>query len=483
MHIHRRIATKKAKPDGQYQITTENMDESILELALHDLPGVGGKKSKLLASKGLHRVGDLLSLSKPALQELAGSSLGAFLYLACRGIDDKPLVSCPSRSSVSIDVNWGLRFDSMVKAERFIGDLAAECSSRLVDAGVSGGRNLTVKILKRRPGEGEPAKFMGCGVCDAFSKSVTIRKPLLQPEDLEAVFIPLFRKLVADMPLSDLRGLGVQVDKFEEQTNSRSLQSWFKPQESHQAHEELSSKVIDISNEDEEDEVQFIPAVANITSSAFIDNEDSNLSASQIEFLSSLPPDLLKEQLQLLKSTANPSKHASPSKVAKRKSPNKFGAKNEASSLFDFVKSNGKKQCTQLLRVAGRASEKDCSNNGLYKYFNGENSYSQNSMESFVSVEISLDESVLVDSALTVAQVPPKAFVLALEKWVISSTAPSLDDLQLLMNYANELIETLQLDKLRDLLVTIRKVETEWAKQLEVSMQHSVIAKFGCPIQ
>jgi DNA repair protein REV1 len=103
-----------------------------------------------------------------------GKSLGTLLWSACRGIDDRPLIAIPSRNSVSIDVNYGLRFDTLSRAENFLRELSAAVSSRMTEAGVRGGQTLTVKLLKRRPGAPEPFKQNGHGICDAVSKCALI---------------------------------------------------------------------------------------------------------------------------------------------------------------------------------------------------------------------------------------------------------------------------------------------------------------------
>ena len=131
MYFSYRIATKRAKPDGQFQISYQNLESVLYDLPTNELPGVGWKVSRTLADHQLHCIRDLVLLSESELQSIAGVSMGSFLFRACRGMDERELVAIPARSSVSIDVNWGLRFQENAKAEEFLGQLAFETTRRL----------------------------------------------------------------------------------------------------------------------------------------------------------------------------------------------------------------------------------------------------------------------------------------------------------------------------------------------------------------
>ena len=66
-----KLATKKAKPNGQYQINSGNISSAIGNMKLDDLPGIGWKISKLLADHGLFNVNDVFSFTKEELQVLS----------------------------------------------------------------------------------------------------------------------------------------------------------------------------------------------------------------------------------------------------------------------------------------------------------------------------------------------------------------------------------------------------------------------------
>ena len=63
-----KLATKKAKPNGQYEIHNGNLYSAIGDLKLDDLPGIGWKISKILGDHGLYKVNDVIPFTKEELQ-------------------------------------------------------------------------------------------------------------------------------------------------------------------------------------------------------------------------------------------------------------------------------------------------------------------------------------------------------------------------------------------------------------------------------
>lgn len=92
------MATKKAKPNGQFHLTTDFVDEYFGEILISDLPGVGYSTALKLKNLNLRTCLDLRKLPMAQLQQEFGKKLGESLHNHCRGIDDKPLnydqVSC-----------------------------------------------------------------------------------------------------------------------------------------------------------------------------------------------------------------------------------------------------------------------------------------------------------------------------------------------------------------------------------------------------
>lgn len=86
------MATKKAKPNGQFHLTAEMVEEYFSEILISDLPGVGYSTTLKLKNSNLKTCADLRQLPLARLQQEFGKKLGETLHQYCRGIDIKPLV-------------------------------------------------------------------------------------------------------------------------------------------------------------------------------------------------------------------------------------------------------------------------------------------------------------------------------------------------------------------------------------------------------
>lgn len=221
-----KLCSKKAKPDGMYQIGDQSQaEEFMLSLKVGDLPGVGYKTGAKLDDLGIEDVGQVLSLTKGELVQSLGKASGEMLFNYARGIDLRPLSmeSNMMRKSVSAVVNFGIRFEKWEDATVFLMALGEELSHRLRNLKVRT-KSLTLLIKKRREGAPiEPSKFMGHGVCDNFSKS----QVLSQATDDEVVIgkacIELLRQF--NFPSEELRGVGVQATKLVSDAPSRNQKS------------------------------------------------------------------------------------------------------------------------------------------------------------------------------------------------------------------------------------------------------------------
>ncbi|XP_036401032.1 DNA repair protein REV1-like isoform X2 [Megalops cyprinoides] len=207
-----RMATRKAKPDGQYYLKTEEVDDFIRDQSVTSLPGVGRSMGYKLASLGVRTCGDLQQVSMSRLQKEFGPRTGQTLFRFCRGLDDRPVRSERERKSVSAEMNYGIRFTQVEEAESFLTNLALEVERRLQAAGLWG-RRLTLKVMVRKPGAPvEPAKFGGHGICDNLARTVTLERPTDNAQLIAAEGIKLFHSL--KLNVADLRGVGMQVQQL-----------------------------------------------------------------------------------------------------------------------------------------------------------------------------------------------------------------------------------------------------------------------------
>ncbi|KAJ8013296.1 hypothetical protein DPEC_G00051790 [Dallia pectoralis] len=208
-----RMATKKAKPDGQYLLRPEEVDDFIRDQTVTSLPGVGRSMGGKLASLGVRTCGDLQQVSLQRLQKEFGSRTGQTLFRFCRGLDDRPVRSEKERKSVSAEMNYNIRFTQVDEAESFLTNLSMELEKRLQGAGLKG-RRLTLKVMVRKAGAPlEPSKYGGHGICDNLARSVTLGQTTDSGQLIASEVIRLFHTM--RLEVQDLRGVGLQVQLLE----------------------------------------------------------------------------------------------------------------------------------------------------------------------------------------------------------------------------------------------------------------------------
>ena len=168
-----RIATKKAKPNGQFYLDAKEAVSFIENLNIEEIPSVGWKTKKFFNQMSITKCSQLLSYSKTELKELLGEKKGETLYNFLRGIDKRPFFDDTGRKSVGVEVNYGIRFTKMAQVSEFIDKLSIEVSSRLKNENVKG-KAIVLKVKKRKDEAPEAKKYLGHGICDNFSKSCTV---------------------------------------------------------------------------------------------------------------------------------------------------------------------------------------------------------------------------------------------------------------------------------------------------------------------
>ncbi|KAK1782707.1 hypothetical protein QBC45DRAFT_191801 [Copromyces sp. CBS 386.78] len=208
-----KVALRKAKPAGQYQIKPEEVLGFLGELKVEDLPGVAYSIGAKLEELGIKFVKDIRQTSKERLVSALGPKTGEKLWEYSRGIDRTEVGEQPIRKSVSADVNWGIRFVNQEEAEEFVRNLSKELERRLLNEGVKG-KHLTMKIMRRAADAPlDPPKHLGHGKCDTFNKSVSFGVATNSGEVIGKEAVAILRSY--KFSPGDLRGLGVQMTKLE----------------------------------------------------------------------------------------------------------------------------------------------------------------------------------------------------------------------------------------------------------------------------
>lgn len=208
-----KVALRKAKPAGQYQIKPEEVLDFIGELAVQNLPGVAYSIGGKLEEIGIKLVKDVRNSTKDRLMTVLGPKTGEKIWEYSRGIDHTEVGDLITRKSVSAEVNWGIRFINQPEAEEFVKNLCGELHKRLMSEAVKG-RQLTVKIMRKSADSPlDPAKHLGHGKCDVFNKSVSLGVATNAVEILAKEAISVLRAF--GFSPGELRGLGVQMTKLE----------------------------------------------------------------------------------------------------------------------------------------------------------------------------------------------------------------------------------------------------------------------------
>ncbi|XP_059476188.1 DNA repair protein REV1 [Neocloeon triangulifer] len=210
--LQARMATKKAKPDGQFHLLQGDVEGYMKPVKVSDLPGVGRNLAYRMDTLNLRTCADLQKYSLSKMQETFGNKLGASLFRHCRGDDDRALELEHVRKSVSAEVNYGIRFKSFAECQKFIDELAEEVQRRLEGINKRG-RCITLKLMvKAKDAPTDTAKFMGHGVCDSLSKSVNLTTETSDSKVISRETMKMVNQLGINFAL--FRGIGVQMTKL-----------------------------------------------------------------------------------------------------------------------------------------------------------------------------------------------------------------------------------------------------------------------------
>ncbi|KAL1489436.1 hypothetical protein ABEB36_014331 [Hypothenemus hampei] len=212
--LQARLATKKAKPAGQYYLKPEDVALYMAEIPLGELPGVGRATVTKLTRLGFNTCGELLEGgSVKVLQAELGLKLGERIWEQAQGIDSKSLDFNHERKSVSTEVNYGIRFKTKEECYTFLESMSKEVFTRLSEINMRA-KGLTLKLLIRAEGAPvETAKFLGHGVCDSITKSSTSNIIYSKAEIIFKEVKGIYDKL--NIPFAELRGIGIQLTKLE----------------------------------------------------------------------------------------------------------------------------------------------------------------------------------------------------------------------------------------------------------------------------
>jgi DNA repair protein REV1 len=208
-----KIALRKAKPAGQFQLKPEDVLDLIGALEVQSLPGVAYSIGGKLEEIGVKYVKDIRELSKEKLVNTLGPKTGEKIWEYSRGIDRAEVGDQVVRKSVSADVNWGVRFENQEQVDEFMVSLCEELQKRLIKENVKG-KQLTVKVMRRSPDAPlDPPKHLGHGKCDTYNKSIQLGVATNESSVMTKEVLTVMRSF--GFSPGELRGIGIQMTKLE----------------------------------------------------------------------------------------------------------------------------------------------------------------------------------------------------------------------------------------------------------------------------
>ena len=117
-----KIASDLNKPNGQYEVTPDQVPEFIAALPVRKLWGIGQVTEQKLERLGVARCGDLQRFSRAELCDHFGK-FGLELYDQCRGVDPRPVEPDRERKSLSTEETFSSDLRTLEDCEEQLPEL------------------------------------------------------------------------------------------------------------------------------------------------------------------------------------------------------------------------------------------------------------------------------------------------------------------------------------------------------------------------
>ncbi|CAH2354038.1 DNA repair protein Rev1p [[Candida] railenensis] len=239
-----KLCLRRAKPDGQFYLE-DGIDEFLKDIPVRDLPGIGRSLVEKLKDEIIRTtdssftstptISHLRQIDETRMKVLFGEKTGPKLWQYSRGIDNTNIdirenKDSLKRKSVSVDVNYGIRFDHISQVDNFLMELSKELYRRLMHLTMCGS-SVTLRLARRAvTAPIDPPKYLGMGYCNFLNKSSKLGVPTNDWGLIGSELKSLYRML--NVPVYDLRGVSVTLTNLvdiEELKKNRQRQLPFKP--------------------------------------------------------------------------------------------------------------------------------------------------------------------------------------------------------------------------------------------------------------
>jgi DNA polymerase IV len=125
-----KIASEMNKPNGQLEVTPEQVPEFMEKLPVRKIWGIGEKTERKLEELGVKMCGELQRFSRPELVDLFGK-FGLELYDLCRGTDQRPVEPDRPRKSLSTEETFTIDLTTLEQCEEKLEELFQEMMADL----------------------------------------------------------------------------------------------------------------------------------------------------------------------------------------------------------------------------------------------------------------------------------------------------------------------------------------------------------------
>jgi len=125
-----KIASDWKKPDGQFEVKPDDVDEFMRGLPVKKLWGVGRRSNERLANLGIETCGDLRRFEKLELSQRLGR-WGLELWKLCRGIDERDVCTDRPSKSLSTERTFSEDVTTVQALEPVLGAMTAKLQESL----------------------------------------------------------------------------------------------------------------------------------------------------------------------------------------------------------------------------------------------------------------------------------------------------------------------------------------------------------------
>ena len=125
-----KIAGETNKPNGQFEVTPEEVPAFVEKLPVRKIWGIGEKTERKLEELSVKTCGELQRFSRPDLVDLFGK-FGVELYDLCRGIDYRPVEPDRPRKSLSTEETFTVDLTTLEQCEERLEELFQELMADL----------------------------------------------------------------------------------------------------------------------------------------------------------------------------------------------------------------------------------------------------------------------------------------------------------------------------------------------------------------